>query len=191
MKIGKDRQAFLKLCNTYRVVGNEYRNTVQRMFARKHNFDDIDVLINGDPDAIVLYFTEFKKKYNAERVAFLQEHNLQCDKNGYITTKTLSKGHQTYTLGDIARDVILASPDYKWHKIDEVDRRILSGTQMLDIDCVAYEDKWDYNFISKRMRFLIEWMLEEMDNINACLEVCKNNSDVLLDVMDAWNKYIA
>ena len=62
---------------------------------------------------------------------------------------------------------------------------------MLDIDCVAYEDKWDYNFISKRMRFLIEWMLEEMDNINACLEVCKNNSDVLLDVMDAWNKYIA
>ena len=54
MKIGKDRQAFLKLFNTYRVVGNEYRNTVQRMFERKHNFDDIDVLINGDPDAIVL-----------------------------------------------------------------------------------------------------------------------------------------
>lgn len=192
-----NRDEFLQLANTYRVVANEYMEHIKLMFERQHQFDTMEVLVKGDPKLIARYFNDFEMKYNTEREAYLTLTGYQiCD--GYVTTNTRSqfyydKHDGVRNLADIVDDILWDTFKMLLSNRSELEKRVYSGAVASEYDCAQFEaaKHESYRTISERLRAVIKEMSNEIKNINACLESRRANSDILLDAMDAWNKYIA
>lgn len=193
-RINKDE--FLQLANTYRVVANEYIKHIQLMFERQYQFDTMEVLIKGDPELIALYFNDFEKKYDADREAYIVNtgYKISC---GHVITNTRSKKYYDYdgtkNLDYIVDDILWDTLRLRFRDRSELEKRVYMGAVASEYDCAQFEEAAheSYHTIGEHLRVVIKEMLNEIDNINVCLESRHNNEDVLLDAMDAWNKYIA
>lgn len=192
-----NRDEFLQLANTYRVVANEYMHCIKRMFERQHQFDTMEVLVKGEPELIATYFNDFEMKYNTERGAYLTLTGYKIH-SGCVTTDTRSqfyydKHDGVRNLADIVHDILCDTLKLRFRDRSELEKRVYSGAVASEYDCAQFEaaGQESYHTISERLQVVIKEMLNEIKNINACLESRRANSDVLLDAMDAWNKYIA